>query len=323
MNSRVFHPAVLGLLLVLTLAGVSLFVGVADISPLDLISGESHGAQVFIVSRIPRTLAIILTGASMAIAGLIFQLLARNRFVEPSTAGTVESAGLGLLVAVLLLPGASIFLKMVIASVFAIAGTALFLRILRALPTSSPLLVPLVGLMLGGVIGSVATFIAYRFDLLQFMGVWTTGEFSGVLQSRYELLWLTGALALLAYLAADHLSIAGLGEDVSTALGLNFRQIRAFGLLIVSIITAVVVVTVGAIPFLGLVVPNIVTRAVGDDLRAAVPWAAALGASTLLVCDMIGRVVRYPYEVPIGTVFGVIGSAVFLYLLLGRRGHAS
>ncbi|QDY71677.1 ABC transporter permease [Qingshengfaniella alkalisoli] len=322
MQRSVPYHAVLGALMVLVLSGISLFVGVSDLSVRDVLAGGDE-AMIFMVSRIPRTLAIILTGSSLAIAGLLFQMLARNRFVEPSTAGTVESAGLGLLVTILFFPASSVFVKMLIASGFAIAGTLLFLRILKSVPRSSPLLVPLVGLMLGGIIGSVATFFAYRFDLLQLLGTWTNGEFSGVLKSRYELLWLTAVLAGVAYLAADRFTILGLGEDVSVTLGLNFAQVRNLGLVIVSVISAVIVVTVGAIPFLGLVVPNIASRMVGDNLRASVPWAAALGASILLVCDMIGRVIRYPYEVPIGTVFGVVGSALFLYLLLGKRSHAA
>ncbi|MBC56752.1 MAG: iron ABC transporter permease [Confluentimicrobium sp.] len=315
--------AALAALLVIVLATLSLFVGVADVSLSAVLGGQGgDDALILLASRIPRTLAIILTGASMAIAGLIFQMLTRNKFVEPSTAGTAESAGLGLLVAALLLPGAPIFAKMLIASGFAVAGTMLFLRILRALPPEAPLLVPLVGLMLGGVIASVTTFFAYQFDLLQFLGIWTTGEFSGVMRTRYELLWLTAALALIGYLAADRFSIIGMGQEVTLTLGLNYRRVMWLGLIVVAVITAVIVVTVGAIPFLGLIVPNIVSRTLGDNLRAAVPWAAGLGAGLLLLCDIVGRLVRYPYEIPIGTVFGVLGAGVSLLLLLRRDRHA-
>jgi iron complex transport system permease protein len=84
-------------------------------------------------------------------------------------------------------------------------------------------------------------------------------------------------------------------------------------------VTAVVVVSVGSIPFLGLIVPNLVSMAVGDNARRAIPWIVLMGAGFVLTCDIIGRIIRFPYEIPIGTVFGVIGSALFLYLLLGRR----
>ncbi|AYM06360.1 MULTISPECIES: ABC transporter permease [Agrobacterium] len=315
---------ILALLLALTLAIVSLFVGVSNVSLATLFAPDTStdALRVLLVSRIPRTLALILAGSSMAIAGLIMQMLVRNRFVEPSTAGTTESAGLGLLTVTLIAPDTPIFGKMLVAAVFALAGTALFLRILRQVPLRDVLLVPLIGIMLGGVISAVTTFFAYRFDLLQSLGAWMTGDFSGVLRGRYELLWVGFLFAIAAYLAADRFTVAGMGRDFTTNLGLNYRRVMALGLTIVSLVSAVVVVTVGMIPFLGLIVPNVVSLMIGDNMRRSVPWVATLGAVFVLSCDIIGRTVRAPYEIPIGTVVGVIGSVLFLYLLLRKRHHA-
>ncbi|MGF0521966.1 ABC transporter permease [Agrobacterium pusense] len=317
-------PLILVLLLALVLAITSLFVGVSNVSLATLFAPDTSAdaLRVLLVSRIPRTLALILAGSSMAIAGLIMQMLVRNRFVEPSTAGTTESAGLGLLTVTLLEPDTPIFGKMLVAAAFALAGTALFLRILRQVPLRDVLLVPLIGIMLGGVISAVTTFFAYRFDLLQSLGAWMTGDFSGVLRGRYELLWIGFLFAIAAYLAADRFTVAGMGRDFTTNLGLNYRRVMALGLTIVSLVSAVVVVTVGMIPFLGLIVPNVVSLMIGDNMRRSVPWVATLGAVFVLSCDIIGRTVRAPYEIPIGTVVGVIGSALFLYLLLRKRNHA-
>ncbi|QKJ91726.1 ABC transporter permease [Agrobacterium pusense] len=315
---------ILVLLLALVLAITSLFVGVSNVSLATLFAPDTSAdaLRVLLVSRIPRTLALILAGSSMAIAGLIMQMLVRNRFVEPSTAGTTESAGLGLLAVTLLAPDTPIFGKMLVAAAFALAGTALFLRILRQVPLRDVLLVPLIGIMLGGVISAVTTFFAYRFDLLQSLGAWMTGDFSGVLRGRYELLWIGFLFAIAAYLAADRFTVAGMGRDFTTNLGLNYRRVMALGLTIVSLVSAVVVVTVGMIPFLGLIVPNVVSLMIGDNMRRSVPWVATLGAVFMLSCDIIGRTVCAPYEIPIGTVVGVIGSALFLYLLLRKRNHA-
>lgn len=307
------------------LALVSLFVGVADLRPLDLFAGGDRGdaAQLMLGSRLPRTIAIVLTGMALSVCGLIMQMLTRNRFVEPSTAGTVEFAGLGILVVTLFAPGVPVVGKMIVASFFALVGTAIFLRLLRSIMARSVLVVPLVGITLGGVVAAVATFIAYRFDLMQSLGTWMNGDFSGVIRGRYEMLWLVAALTLLAYLAADRFTVAGMGEEFTTNLGLDHRKVMRLGLTIVSLTTAVVVVVVGAIPFLGLVVPNIAAILVGDNLRRSIPWVAVLGAGFVLACDIAGRLVRYPYEIPVGTVVGVVGSAVFLRLLLRRPAHAA
>lgn len=309
------------IIVVVMLAFISLFIGVSDVSLRTLFGANStdRAAEVLLISRIPRTLAIILAGMSMAVAGMIMQMLTRNRFVEPSTAGTVESASLGILLVILFAPDTPVFGKMLVASVTALAGTALFLRILRSIPLRSVLVVPLVGIMLGGVISAVTTFIAYRYDLLQALNSWTTGDFSGVLRGRYELLWLSFFLTVIAYIAADRFTVAGMGEDFTTNLGLNYRRVVTLGLVIVSMVSACVVVTVGMIPFLGLIVPNVVSMFIGDNMRRSVPWVAVLGAGLVLACDIVGRLVRFPYEIPIGTMMGVVGSAIFLYLLL-RRG---
>lgn len=322
MSLKLFLPA---LLLTALLAFVSLFVGVRDVSPFDLFSGASdqRDVMVLLASRIPRTIALVLAGSGMAIAGTIMQMLARNRFVEPSTAGTVESAGLGMLTVLLIAPDMPVIGKMLVAAAFAMAGTALFLSILRAIPLRSILMVPLVGIMLGGMISAVTTFFAYRFDLLQSMGAWASGDFSVVLRGRYEILWVAFALTIAAYVAADRFTVAGMGEAFSSNLGLNYRRVMSLGLIIVSMVTACVVVTAGVVPFLGLIVPNVVSMIMGDNLRRSLPWIGLCGAALVLTCDIIGRVINAPFEIPVGAVLGIVGSLFFLYLLIGRRNRVA
>lgn len=306
------------------LSVASVLIGVSDLSLSGLFSGSDAMARLVLVEvRIPRTLALVFAGAGMAVCGTIMQMLARNRFVEPSTAGTVESASLGILVVLLLAPGLPVYMKMLVATVFALAGTGLFLLILTRIPLRSPLMVPLVGIMLGGIISAVTTFLAYRYDMLQSLGAWTTGDFSAVLRGRYELLWLSLGLTALAYAAADRFTVIGMGEAFATNLGVDYAKVVALGLVIVSMVTAAVVVTVGMVPFLGLIVPNVVAMAMGDRLRRSLPWIAICGAGLVLVCDMIGRLVIAPFEIPVGTVLGMVGSVFFLYLVLRRRSRAA
>ena len=316
---------ILALLLIFLMAAVSLFVGVSAVSPWSILDGTADQRQVMILlaSRVPRTAALVLAGSGMAIAGTILQMLARNRFVEPSTTGTVESAGLGMLVVLLFAPEMPVMAKMLVAAVFALAGTGLFLAVLRAIPLRSVLMVPLIGIMLGGMISAVTTFFAYRFDLLQSMGAWANGDFSAVLRGRYETLWVAFALTIAAYVVGDRFTVAGMGEEFSTNLGLNYRRVMAIGLFIVSTVTASVVVTAGVVPFLGLIVPNIVSMAMGDNLRKSLPWIGLCGAGLILACDIVGRTINAPFEIPVGTVLGVIGSLFFLYLLLKRQSRVA
>src|SRR4051794_24724641 len=297
----------------------SLFIGVSDLTPLDLLDPTEDQTRVFLVSRVPRLLAILLAGSAMSVAGLVMMTLTRNRFVSPSTAGTTEWAGLGIVVATLWFGSSSVMGKMSIAIVFALLGTVLFLRLLQRMVFTDMIVVPLVGIMLGGVVSAAAMFLAYRFDLLQSMDGWTNGDFSGVLAGRYELLYAVAAATVVAYLFADRFSVAGMGESFAINLGIAYDRVVTAGLVIVSVVTAIVVVTVGAIPFLGLVVPNLVTLALGDNLRRALPVTALTGAAFVLVCDVIGRTVRQPYEIPVGSVVGVIGGVLFIALLLRAR----
>jgi iron complex transport system permease protein len=313
-------PVALGAVVVAS-AG-SLFVGVSDVGLAAVFDPASAEAGVFWTSRAPRLVAVLLAGASMSVAGLIMQHLARNRFVEPSTAGTIESALLGILVATIFFGGESLLAKMTLAVVFALAGTWVFLRILGRIRFSDPIVIPLVGIMYGGVIGAVTMFFAYRLDLIQALGSWTAGDFSGVLAGRFELIYLAGGVAVAAYLFANRFTVAGLGRGFAMNLGVNHSAVVNLGLALTAVITAVTVVTVGAIPFLGLIVPNLVTMALGDNLRRVLPVTALSGAAFVLLCDVLGRTIRYPYEIPVGVMVGVIGGILFIVLVLRRRAAA-
>jgi iron complex transport system permease protein len=292
--------------LVAALATISLFIGVAELD-----------AFILFASRVPRTVALVLAGAALAITGLIMQLLVRNRFVEPGTTGATDAASLALLALLLLAPAMPIWLMALVASVGALAGVYGFLVLARRIPARSSVLVPIVGILYGGVIGAVTTFIALRTEMLQELLSWSVGDFSGVLRGRYEILYLAAAAALIAWIVADRFTLLGLGDDAARGLGLETRGVMAIGVAIIAVVTGIMLVVVGALPFLGLIAPNIVSRLIGDNMRRAVPLVALLGASIVLLCDIIGRLVRFPFEIPLSLVMGVLGGVVFLWLLLG------
>jgi len=316
---RTWAGVLIGVLLV-ALSAASLLIGASsDVSIGAVAAGDEDALFLLAASRFPRMIALILVGAALSIAGLVMQMLVRNKFVEPSTTGVTEFGALGMLTALVLFPGMPVMLRMGLVALFALAGTWVFLRIIRFVPVRTLVLVPLVGIMLGGVVGAVTTFFAYRLDLLQALGQWSQGSFATVMRGRYEFVWLAGAMVVIAWIAADRFSVIGLGEEFAVNLGLDYRRVVAVGMLLIAVITACVLVTAGMLPFLGLVVPNIVSIIIGDNVRRSIPWVAGLGAVFVLACDLVARLVRFPYEIPLSVVVGVIGAALFLWLLLRRR----
>ncbi|SIT89054.1 ABC transporter permease [Edaphobacillus lindanitolerans] len=306
----------------LVLSFLSLFVGASSITPADLLNPGSEELEIFLISRLPRLIAILLAGAGMSITGLIMQQLSRNKFVSPTTAGTLDATRLGILVSMLLFANATTLEKMAISFAFALAGTLLFMQILERIKFKDAIFIPLVGLMFGNILSSLTTFFAYRADVIQNISSWLQGDFSMIMKGRYELLYISIPVLIIAYLYANRFTVAGMGEDFSKNLGLNYRWVVNFGLVLVALITTTVVLTVGMIPFLGLIIPNIVSILKGDNLQKTLPHTALLGAIFLLLCDILGRVLIYPYEISISLMVGVIGSGIFLYLLFRGKAYA-
>jgi len=304
------------------LAILSLFVGVTSISPMDLLNIHSEKTQIFLISRVPRLMAIILAGFGMSIAGLIMQSLSRNKFVSPTTAGTLDATRLGILVSMLLFANASMLEKMAVSFVFALAGTVLFMQILNRIKFKDAIFIPLVGLMFGNILSSITTFFAYKSNVIQNISTWLQGDFSMIMKGRYELLYISVPVLIIAYLYANRFTVAGMGEDFAKNLGLAYKRIVNFGLILVALVTTTVVLTVGMIPFLGLIIPNIISIFKGDHLQKTLPHTAMLGAIFLLICDILGRLLIYPYEISISLMVGVIGSAVFLFLLFRGKAYA-
>jgi iron complex transport system permease protein len=307
-------PLTIAIVLTLALCVASVLIGVADLR-----SEEGRGIEFLWLTRIPRTAALVLAGASLALAGLVMQLMTQNRFVEPSTVGTTEWAGLGLLLTYAFWPTASVMLKMAVAIVFAFIGTMIFFTFLRRVTLKSSLIVPIVGIMFGAVIGAVSTFLALQLDLLQVVGAWFQGRFGGVETGRYEPLYIVAVVAIVIFIIADRFTVAGLGKEVATNVGLNYERIVLLGVGLVSVVTGVVTVVIGNLPFIGLIVPNLVSMIRGDNLRTNIPWVFLAGIWVVMVCDIIGRVVIMPSEVPVSVVLGVVGAVVFITMLLSQR----
>lgn len=297
--------AVTGALLALSLA-----VGQYDIR------GSADGAEMFWTTRVPRTIALVLSGSAMAMSGMVMQLLTQNRFVEPTTTGTTEWAGLGLMVALYFIPDPSLTVRMLVAVAFAFVGTLVFFAFLRRVALKSSLVVPIIGIMLGAVVSSVSTFFAMQTDLLQSLGIWFAGSYTSIIRGQYEVLWIVALVVVVVFIFADRLTVAGLGKDVATNVGLNYEQVVLLGVALVAIASGVVTVVVGMLPFIGLIVPNLVSMFRGDDLRSNLPWVCLVGIAVVTVCDILGRTIIAPFEIPVSVILGVVGAAVFVILIV-------
>ncbi|WP_307781356.1 ABC transporter permease [Agilicoccus flavus] len=303
---------------VLALVVASLLVGGYDITLANLFT-DPGAWFMFTISRIPRTLALVLAATAMSVSGVIMQMITQNKFVEPTTAGTSQWAGLGILLMLIAFPAAPPMLRMVAAASAAFLGTMVFLAALRRIAVTTSIVVPLVGIMLGAVVGSVTTFLAGQFDLLQAMSAWRSGGFSSIVEGFYEPLWAVLVVTVLTWIAADRFTVAGLGRDVATNVGLDYDRTVVLGTALVALSTGITAVVVGFIPFLGLIVPNLVSMILGDDIRANLPWVALTGAAFLLACDLVGRTIVAPMEIPASVVLGVVGATVFIGLVLRQR----
>ena len=303
-------------IILLALSLISIFVGVIDIDIKDLLTNDNNALMIFVVSRLPRLLAIICTGMGMSVAGLIMQQLCMNKFVSPTTGATISSAQLGILLALLFIPNSTLWQRAGFAFVTAILGTWVFVWFIQKVQYKDVVMVPLVGIMFGNVIGGITNFLAYKYEMTQALSTWLVGHFSLVLKGRYEIVYMVVPLIILAFVFANHFNIVGMGKDFSKNLGVPYDIVLFGGLTIAAMITASVVVVVGSISYIGLIVPNIVAMFKGDKIRGTLIDTALFGAIFVLVCDMIGRIVIKPYELPIELIVGILGSIIFIGMLL-------
>ncbi|MGL4403433.1 MAG: iron chelate uptake ABC transporter family permease subunit [Fusobacteriaceae bacterium] len=221
---------------------------------------------------------------------LIFFILT----VVSTRVGVADSSKLGILIALIFFPGESLMVKMLVATVFSLGGTFLFLASIKKIQGENNALVPLMGIMIGG-----------------------------ILKGNYELLYILIPLIIVAFTYSKQFTLSGMGEDFARNLGINYNFIRNLGMGIVCVISSLIMITVGGIPFLGLIIPNLVSIFYGDNLSKTLMKTGIVGAVFLLICDILGRVLIYPYEIPIGLITGVIGSGIFLTLILRRLKHES
>lgn len=314
---------IIGLCVVVIVSIISIFVGVQDVSILDIFSLTDIQKTVLLTTRLPRTISLILSGSTLAISGLVMQQLTQNKFVSPTTAGTMASARFGVIMSMILFTGATYFQRILFAFICATIGTFIFVLFLRSVKQNKSIMVPLVGMMFGNIISSISSYFALRYELVQNANSWLQGNFSLVTSDNFLLIFLAIPVLILIYIFAHYFTVMGLGKEMAVGLGISYNAIELFGIIVVALGTTSVLLTVGSIPFIGIVIPNLISLKAGDNFRKVLFSTALFGAIFTIVCDIFARTIIAPYELPISIVVGVFGSALFLFLILRGESDAS
>jgi len=285
----------------------SLLLGAKYASVTQMLTFSDDVWLVLSASRLPRLFALICSGAGLAVCGVILQQIVQIKFVEPATCG--------ILISIIHAPSMGVTARMLGALVFCLLASLAFILIIRGIRYKSPVLIPIIGIMFGSVLSAIAELYAYQNNMMQSMQGWMLGDFSKIVQGNYEIIYLILPIVMLTYLYAQRFTIVGMGEGLATTLGLSYFSLVILGLVLVSLTIATTVITVGSIPFIGLIIPNLVAMRYGDNLKRTLPIIAFAGATLLIICDLLGRLILYPFEIPIGLTASCLGGLILLVIV--------
>jgi len=328
---------VISILMVISFLAIifSSVVGVADISfkdalniilrrlinPEEIRSQESDKEVILLEIRIPRRIFSFLVGASLSIAGVLFQVILKNPLAEPYILGVSGGSAVGAIAAILLGLSFGIYI-----TVFSFLGALLSVLILLFISTLDGEM-SASALLLGGVIinaffSAIVMFlisIASRSEI-QSAVFWLMGDLSQASYRNLEVVFPVVLIgSVISFFLSRKLNILSLGDETALQLGVKAKVYNKLILLLASLLTATVVSMSGLIGFVGLIIPHIVRLSLGADHRILIPSAFFTGGIYLLLSDTLARTLRTPSELPVGVVTAIIGAPFFLYLL--RKGR--
>lgn len=318
-HTRLIRLLVILLILIGLGSYFSLFLGVTTIQPLEAIREWSSGnlskeTLVLTTLRLPRLLLGLLLGANLAVAGALMQAVTRNPLASPQVFGVNAGASLFVVLALLLFPALGTANLVYFAFFGAMIGGLLVFSFASVRGMTS-LKLALVGMAIHLLLTSLTKGLILFNDRITNVLYWLSGSISdsGWIEVRLILPWSIIGL-ILAFSLAKSLAIFQLGQDVAVGLGQNITLIRMLAAVAVVLLAGVTVAVAGAIGFIGLMVPHIVRRLVGEDYRYVLPISALCGGLLLTYADVLARFIAYPYESPVGIVTALLGAPFFLYL---------
>lgn len=312
-------------------AAVSLMVGASSVGPAELLSYLAGGdlspvaRNILVNMRIPRVAAGLLAGASLALSGLLIQTVLDNPLASPSIMGVNSGAGLFVLLvsAVPALGAAGDPARLALAAFGGAVLAALAVFAVSARAGVSRLTVVLAGVALNAVFGAgqnaVLTVVP---NVYVGTSSFLVGGFSGVLMGDLVAPATLSAVGLaVALVLAPTLNLLALGDEGAHALGVNVRAVRIVALASASLLAASAVSFAGLLGFVGLVVPHLVRRVFGTDVRRLAPLCVIWGAAFTVACDTFARTAFAPYEIPVGIPLALLGGPFFIYLIMKGRGY--
>jgi iron complex transport system permease protein len=295
------------------------------------IDSSSMDVNTYIIYeiRLPRIIMSIITGMSLACAGVIMQALLRNPLASPFTLGVSSGAAFGAALAIVL--GTSILGFQAIKSAhWMIAGNAFifgclavfFVYGISRLKNSSTTVLLLAGVAIGYLFSAGVSALKYlsNNEALKDLVIWLMGGFWGANWSVIQFLFPMFVIVFLLLLRFGwDLNALVSGEEVAKTLGVKVKQVKLLCLLLATLIASATIAFTGIIGFIGLVAPHISRMIIGVDNRYLIPCSCLMGGILLLVSDTVARTILSPIEIPVGIITSIIGAPFFIYLLLKKR----
>lgn len=293
---------------------ISIYVGPLDVSLQGILNKDHQMLHTLLYSRIPRTLSVILSAASLGISGLIMQKISSNRFVSPQTAITQDATKFGVLISLLL--NFNNTMRILFSILIAFISSLGFFKLIKKIKVTDPMLMPLLGIILGSMIEAFTSLIAQRYDMVQPLnGIFSKG-FTSIFSGGYEILFINCISIIVAYVYFKKFVIISLNDSTAKNLGIDTKTVINIGLLLISIMTTLVSLSVGNIPFVGLLIPNLVSLMFDDSSQGLFLDTLLYSVCYLLLCDIVSRTLIYPYELPVSLISGVLGASIFIIVLI-------
>ncbi len=287
-----------------------------------LFTNEGYDIErsIIINLRIPRTIITALTGLALSVSGLLYQEVFQNKLVSPDLLGVSSGAGVGAAFAILI--GLSTVFVSVFAFIVGILTVFLTLFIAKIMRNKSSTILTLSGIIVGGFMSSVLSFIKYLADAettLSTITFWLMGSFeNSTMKDVYVLLPIVVVCSIIIILISYRINVVALGKEEAQTKGINYRFYRMLVIILATLLTASSVAICGTISWIGLVVPHIVRLMVGRNTKKTIPLSMIFGATFMIIVDIISRTFTAA-EIPISAVTGLFGTIIFVILLFIRR----